>query len=106
MRHPIVGANTAAVNSTWEKNRIHTTCKTGKDKTNHLALVSKLANIKVVRVTSAIPIFRFLELSPKSCVMYQKVSDLEILYPQVTNHIVAFVTHMGVKHSVDMTISV
>jgi hypothetical protein len=59
-----------------------------------------------VRVTSAIPIFRFLELSLRSCVMNQKVSDLPLLYLQVTNHIVAFVTHMGVKHSIDMTISV
>ena len=38
--------------------------------------------------------------------MYQKVTNLETLYPQVANHIVAFVTHMGVKHSIDMTISV
>jgi hypothetical protein len=75
MPQPILGANTAAVNKTCVKNRIHTTCKTGKDITNHLALVSKLANIIVVRVTSAIPIFRFLELSLKSCVMCQKVSD-------------------------------
>jgi hypothetical protein len=70
-----LGANISEVMMTWVKNRIHTTCRTGKDSTNHLAQVSKLANIKVVSVTSAIPIFRFLELSLKSCVMNQKVSD-------------------------------
>jgi hypothetical protein len=75
MLQPILGANIKDVITTWVKNRIQTTCKTGNDNTNHLALVSKLANIKVVRVTSAIPIFRFLELSLRCCVMNQKVSD-------------------------------
>jgi len=77
---PILGANIKEVMSTWVKKRIHTTWRTGKVTTNHLAQVSKLANIRVVSVTSAIPIFRFLELSLRSCVMRIKVSDLSTLY--------------------------
>ena len=106
MPQPILGAKINEVITTWVKNRIHTTCKTGKDKTNHLAQVSRPANIKVVNVTSAIPIFRFLELSLRCSVMRHKVSDISTLYSRIANHIVAFATQMGVKHSIDMTISV
>jgi hypothetical protein len=63
------GANTAMENSECVRKRIHTTCITGRVITSHLADASSSANIKVVTVTSAMPMRRCRALSLKSWLM-------------------------------------
>jgi hypothetical protein len=60
------GANTAMENSECVRKRIQTTCITGRLTTRHLADASSVANIKVVTVTSAMPMRRFRALSLNS----------------------------------------
>ena len=76
---PIEGIKIAVVNKVWKTNRNQTTCKTGKLCTSHLALVSSTANIRVVTVTKAMPIRRWLAVSEKSWDIANWIARMTIL---------------------------